>query len=165
MFRAMRRTKQQIPQDECDKLLLSCSNGVLAVHGDDGFPYAVPMSYVYADNKIILHCAKSGHKIDAIRNNPKVSFCVVAQDNVVQETFSTDYLSVIVFGKAHILEDDEEKKEAIRKLADKYCADIPKERHEQEIRSDFPALCMVVIDIEHMTGKESKAMAKARVHQ
>lgn len=162
MFRNMRRTKQQIPHDECEKVLLECTNGVLAVHGDDGYPYAVPLSYVYADGKIIVHCAKSGHKLDAIRKDPKVSFCVVAQDDVVQETFSTDYLSVIVFGTARILEDDEEKKSAIRLLAAKYCADIPQDRHEQEIKSDFPALCMVVIDIEHMTGKESKAMAKRR---
>ena len=77
MFREMRRNRQILTQAECEAILAACTNGVLAVSGDDGYPYAVPLSYVYRDNKIFFHCAKTGHKLDAIARNEKVSFCVV----------------------------------------------------------------------------------------
>ena len=80
MFRPMRRIRQQLSQAECDAILQKCSSGVLAVAGDDGYPYTVPMSYLYQDGRLYFHCAKSGHKLDAVRREPKVSFCVVGQD-------------------------------------------------------------------------------------
>ena len=104
MFREMRRNKQQLSNEECGEILRKSTAGVLAVSGDDGYPYAVPLSYVYCDNKIYFHSAKSGHKIDGIKNNSKVSFCVIAKDEIIPEKFTTYFRSVIVFGKARILE-------------------------------------------------------------
>ena len=75
-------------------------SGVLAVVGDDGYPYAVPLNYIYLNNKIYFHSAKEGHKVDAIAINNKVSFCVVAKDDVVPEELTTYFKSVIIFGKA-----------------------------------------------------------------
>ena len=101
MFRDMRRTKQLLPAEEAEDILRQASAGVLAVSGDNGYPYAVPLSYAYADDKLYFHLATSGHKLDGIRRNEKVSFCVIAQDEVVPERFATDYRSVIAFGRAH----------------------------------------------------------------
>jgi len=162
MFREMRRKKQQLTQKECLDILAAATHGVLAVHGDDGYPYAVPMSYVLYEEKIYIHCGKSGHKLDAIKSNEKVSFCVVAQDDVVPETYSTDYLSVIVFGRARIIDDAEFKLKAIRRLAIRYAPTGAPERMQREIDESLDNLVMVEIEIEHMTGKESLTMSKKK---
>ena len=88
MFREMRRFKQALSKEDCIKILEGQNTGVLAVNGDDGYPYAVPMSYIYADGKIYFHSAKSGHKNDAIMRNPKVSFCVTETDVILPKDFT-----------------------------------------------------------------------------
>ena len=120
MFREMRRKRQMLSEDDCKIILREGTSGVLALSGDDGYPYAVPLSYVYDGEKIFFHCAKSGHKLDAIRRNPKASFCVIGQDKVVPEEYTTYYRSVIAFGTVRILEDDREKYDSVREIALKY---------------------------------------------
>ena len=105
MFRELRRFKQALSNEECIKILNTCSTGILAVSGDNNYPYAVPVNYVYKDNKIFIHCAKTGHKIDAIKKNSNVSFCVVENDTVIAEKFATRYSSIIAFGKATLIDD------------------------------------------------------------
>ena len=83
MFRPMRRFKQALSPEECRAVLERGTSGVLALTGDGGWPYAVPLSYVYADGKLYFHSAKSGHKVDAIRSCPRASFCVIDQDHIV----------------------------------------------------------------------------------
>ena len=91
MFREMRRSRQSLTDQESIILLEEGSSGVLAVAGDDGYPYAVPLSYVYdsGSRAVYFHCALSGHKLDAVHKNPKVSFCVIGQDQVVPEEYTT----------------------------------------------------------------------------
>ena len=120
MFREMRRKRQMLSEDDCKIILREGTSGVLALSGDDGYPYAVPLSYVYDGEKIFFHCAKSGHKLDAIRRNPKASFCVIGQDKVVPEEYTTYYRSVIAFGTVRILEDDREKYDSVQEIALKY---------------------------------------------
>ena len=117
MFREMRRKKQLLTPEESAAVLHRGTSGVLALAGDDGYPYAVPMSYVYDGAKLYFHCAKSGHKLDAIRRNCKASFCVIDQDQIVPEEYTSHFRSVIVFGAIRILEDDGEKRAAIEALA------------------------------------------------
>ena len=107
MFRKMRRFKQQLSNDEALEILKNCKSGVLAVSGDDGYPYTVPLNFVYKDGKIYFHCAKNGHKLDAIKQNKKVSFCVIEKDEVDSEKLTTLFRSVVVFGKAEIMENEE----------------------------------------------------------
>ena len=85
MFREMRRAKQELSRDETLEILERGSSGVLALSGDEGYPYAVPLSYVYSEGKLFFHCALTGHKMDAIRQNENASFCVVAQDLIIPE--------------------------------------------------------------------------------
>lgn len=155
MFREMRRKNQALSREECVDVLNRATSGTLAVSGDDGYPYAVPLSFVYNDNKIIFHCAKDGHKIDAIKRSDKVSFCVIDADDVVPEEFTTHFRSVIIFGRARILENDDEIRAAINTLSEKYDSGDYDAR-KREIDKFFPALCMVEISVEHMTGKEAK---------
>ena len=153
MFREMRRKKQLLSNSDSISILKKCTSGVLAVSGDDDYPYTVPLSYVYDDNKIFFHAAKSGYKLDAIKNNNKVSFCVIEKDDIKPEEYTTYYRSVIVFGRAFIIEDDNIKREAIEKLALKYYPDDIKENRDKAINNEYNALCIIELDIEYMTGK------------
>lgn len=158
MFREMRRNRQALGQKECEAVLERGSFGVLAVAGDDGYPYAVPLSYVYQKEKLYFHCAKFGHKLDALARNPKASFCVVDQDEVVPEKYTTYFRSVIVFGKVRILEEEKEKWEAAECLALKYCPEESEEGRNTEIRNFWESLCMLELSVEHMSGKEAKEL-------
>ncbi|MCT4598581.1 MAG: pyridoxamine 5'-phosphate oxidase family protein [Vallitalea sp.] len=154
MFREMRRKKQLIPMEQAEAILRKRTSGVFIVNGDDGYPYGVPISYIYHDKKIYMHSAKSGHKIDAILNNNKASFTVIDKDDVIPTEFTTYFRSVICFGKARIIDDDSEKLESLKLLTRKYSPNLEKEMNE-EIRSGFKALTMIVLEIEHITGKQS----------
>lgn len=157
MFREMRRNAQSLSNKECEEILKNATAGVLSVHGDDGYPYSVPLSYVYADGKIYFHSALTGHKIDAINKHEKVSFCVIAKDDVAPEEFTTHYKSVIIFGKAKIVEDKDETKRTITVLAEKYS-------HEHMVRANAEInkyngkFCMVEICVDSMTGKQAKEL-------
>ncbi len=160
-FRPMRRIRQQLPMEEAEEILKSATAGVLAISGDNGCPYAVPISYVYADSKIYFHSAQHGHKIDAIRSNPKVSICVIDKDDIVPQKFTTYFRSVIAFGKARIIEDEAEKMSALRLLATRYSDDtVTPTMTDKEIAEGFNRLLMVEITIEHLTGKEAIELVK-----
>lgn len=162
MFREMRRFKQLLSTNDSIEVLNRGTAGTLAVSGDEGYPYAVPLSYVYQDNKIYFHCAKTGHKTDAIKNNPKVSFCVIDKDQIVSKEYTTYFRSVIVFGKARILENEQEKREALEILAVKYSPEEG-EGIKKEIDNSIKNVGLVEITIDHMTGKEAKELVAARV--
>lgn len=161
MFREMRRSKQALSAEECVEVLKRGTAGVLAVSGDDDYPYAVPLSYVYHDSKLYFHCAKSGHKLDAIERNDKASFCVIDQDEVVPEEFTTRFRSVVAFGKARVLTDDAEKRAALEILAERYWPG-QEQKNRAEIDKSFDRLHMVELAIEHMTGKQARELAKLR---
>lgn len=156
MFREMRRKKQVLTTEECEKILQEGTSGVLAMDGDDGYPYAVPMSYVACKDKIYFHCAKAGHKLDAIARNEKVSFCVIGQDQIMPEKYTTHYKSVIAFGRIRILEDDGEKRAAMEKLGIKYAPENTAEKLQKEIDGFWKPLCVLEMSIEYMSGKKHK---------
>ncbi len=162
MFREMRRKKQILSNKEIIELLEKGTSGVLALLGDNEYPYAVPISYVYDNSKIYFHGSKMGHKIDAIRKCSKASFCVIAQDEISPEKYTTYFKSVIAFGKIRILEDENKIREAIEKLAIKYHPTDSIENRNQEIAREWKALCMMELSVEHMTGKEAKELAKKK---
>lgn len=161
MFRDMRRIKQLLSQEETMEILKRETSGVLALLGDEEYPYAVPLSYVYSDSKIYFHCAKTGHKIDAIANHKKASFCIISEDNIVPEKYTTYFRSVIAFGKIRVVEDEAEKRKAIEKLAIKYSPEDEEGRHK-EIEGAYKALCIIALDIEHITGKEAIELVRAK---
>ena len=139
-------------QDQAVSILKAGTNGVLGVIGDSGYPYTVPVSYLYDEGNIYFHSATEGHKLDAIQNEPKVSFCVTAQDNIIAEDFNTLYKSVIVFGKAEILVNEQSKMEALESILKKYSADFI-EKGREYIKEEWDNCVAVRISIEHMSGK------------
>ena len=155
MFREMRRKRQLLPQEQALEILENGTSGVLALSGDGGYPYAVPLSYVYQEGTLFFHCAKAGHKLDALRRCSKASFCVIDQDQVVPPEYTTYFRSVIAFGRTRILEDEAEKQAAIWLLAEKYCPGDSPEHRQEAIRREAGGLCLVSLSIEHMTGKQA----------
>ena len=155
MFREMRRKRQALSKEEISSVLYRGTSGVLALSGDDNYPYAVPISYVYDGEKIYFHCAKSGHKLDAIRRNEKVSFCVIDQDKIVPDEYTSYFRSVIVFGRAEVIEDEKEKRTAIEKLAVKYAPEDTAIGRKNAIDREWTPLCMLKMRIDHITGKEA----------
>ena len=162
MFRPMRRHLQEIPQQEAVEILETATSGVLALSGDDGYPYAVPMSYVYLDGRIYFHGAKSGHRLDAVKGCDKASFCVIAQDEVQPLEYATRYRSVIAFGRIRIMEDDAQIRRAIEALALRYAPMDTPEHREKAIADEYGIMTMYELDIEHMTGKESRSLMLER---
>ena len=156
IFREMRQKKQELSRQEIADILHKGTSGVLALLGDNDYPYAVPISYVYDDGKIYFHGAKSGHKIDAIQRTEKASFCVIDKDFVVPEEYTTYFRSVIVFGTIRILHDEAEKREAIEKLAVKYAPDDTEENRNKAIEREWNPLCVLEMTPEHITGKTIK---------
>ncbi len=162
VFREMRRKKQVLSQKEVEGILHKGTSGVLALLGDNDYPYAVPISYVYDNGKVYFHSAKSGHKIDAIQKAAKASFCVIDEDLVVQKEYTTYFRSVIAFGRIQIIENDSEKRAAIEKLAIKYAPEDTAASRDDAISREWKPLCMLEMTIDHVTGKEAIELVKEK---
>lgn len=154
MFREMRRQDRKMNKDEAIELLKKCQYGILSTVGEDGYAYGVPLNYVYMDNNIYFHCASEGHKLDNIRNNDKVSFCVVGKVENVPERFTTKYESVIVFGKACEVNSDE-KYSAFIALLKKYSEQYI-EKGKEYIKNTDDKVKIIKISVESITGKVNK---------
>ncbi len=151
MFRNLRRLKNKMTDESAIELLTNCQEGVLGtISVYNGYPYTVVVNYIYYNNKLYFHSAKEGHKIDNILNNEKVSFSVFGDVQVVQETFTTKYKSVTLFGRAKVIES---KKEILFEFIKKYSPDFLKSGKEYVDRS-YETPSLVEIEIEHITGKE-----------
>ncbi len=160
VFREMIRTRQLLSDADIAAVLNRCTSGVLACAGDDDYPYAVPLSYVYFSQRIYFHSARAGHKIDAITRDAKVSFAVIDEDTIVSAEYTTYFRSVIAFGRARIV-DGEERQAAFAALVDKYSGDLPEAARRQAL-ADCDKALIIAIDIEHVTGKEAIEFVKAR---
>ena len=153
VFRDMMRIKQKLTDEECIEILKTEPRGVLSVLGDEGYPYGMPMNHWYCEENghLYFHSGMKGHKVDAIRNHEKVSFCVYDKGFRRDGEWALNIKSVIVFGRIRILEDQQETVEIIRRLSYKYTSDA--EYIEREIRAaGARTLCLELIT-EHMTGK------------
>ena len=157
----MRRKRQQLSEAESVGILQKTTSGTLALLGDNGYPYAVPISYVYHGGKLYFHSALSGHKVDAIRGCDKASFCVIDQDEIHPKKYTTYYRSVIAFSRIHIIEDENEKMTTARLLGNRYNPNDD-ESLKKEIENGLSRMLMIRFDIEHLTGKEAIELVKQR---
>lgn len=154
MFRKMRRFKQQVTEMECQKILTEEKRAAFSVIGDNGYPYTVPINFYYDvnDNCIYFHGAKEGHKIDAIKKCDKVCLTTWNQGFITDDSWEWNVTSVVVFGKARLVNDNTIIEDRLRKMANKYYPN--KEEVETEMTSSaFNHIQIFAIDIEHLTGK------------
>lgn len=154
MFREVRRKKREISIDEAKALLVNNKRASLAVNGDDGYPYAIPVNFYYDEdeNKIYFHSSRVGHKIESIIRDNKVCFTTWDDGYLVDGDWAYYVSSCVVFGRAHLMDDKDKALEKIRKFALKYYP--TEDEADEEIKRDFPAVQMVEIDIEHISGKK-----------
>ena len=150
MFREMRRIEHQMKHEDALELLKNCEHGTLGTISTNDYPYTVIVNYVYYNDKIYFHSAKEGHKIDNVFKNPKVSFTVVDNVEVVKDKFTTKYQSVTVFGRAKIIPGN---KEVLMEIIKKYSQGfVPQGR--AYVNKSFDSTVLVEIEIDHLTGKE-----------
>lgn len=164
MHEPMRRKRQLLSHEETIAILDAATAGVLAITGEDGYPYAVPLSFAYADGSLFFHSSKAGHKLDAIAHSDKASFCVIADDDVIQATFTTHFRSAIAFGRISVLTDDDRKRHALRLLAKKYSPEYL-DAADDEIDGSWNRTCALELTIEEMTGKAAIEIIKQRDQQ
>lgn len=153
MFRPMRRSRQQVSADACRAVLQTAKRGVLSVHGDDGYPYGVPLNFVFdaQTDTLYFHAAKEGHKLDAIRQNDKVCFTAWNDGYKQPGDWAWYVTSVVAFGRAHLVTDPQKSDRFLRALAEKYFP--PEEDVEAELARHAARVQMIAVHIEHMTGK------------
>lgn len=153
MFREMRRAKQQISREECVRVLKEQPRGVLSMLGDDGYPYGIPLDHWYseADNTLYFHCAKTGHKIDAVTAYDKVSYCVMDEGYRKDGEWALNISSVVVFGRMSVVENEDKKREICTNLVRKFTDD--EAYLQKELTSAFPRVQCLALRIEHMSGK------------
>lgn len=149
----MRRFKQQISNEECIEILKNEPRGILSLLGDDGYPYGIPMSHFYdeKDGKIYFHGAKEGHKIDAIKNYEKASFCVYDKGYRKEGEWALNIKSVVAFGKIKLITDIKKAEEICSNLVKKFTDD--QEYLEKELANALSRVQCLEFTIEHMTGK------------
>lgn len=153
MFREMLRKNQQLPEDECIRILITELRGVLSVLGDDDYPYGVPMDHYYCqtDGKIYFHGGKKGHKIDAVKRHDKASFCVYDKGFRRDGEWALNIRSVIVFGRIEFIEDPETVYRISEELSHKFTHDDA--YIKEEIARFGRGTCMFALVPEYMTGK------------
>ena len=152
MNHAMRRKDRALPESEAYRILAQGGDGVLATIGEDGYPYAVPVNHVYQDGVIYLHSAMAGHKLENLAHCDLVSYCVVTEREVVPEEVSTNYESVIVFGRAHLVKDPEEKQKGLMALLHRFTPN-DMDAGLAELAKEGPRTQLIRIDIQRITGK------------
>ena len=171
-FRPMRRKRQELPKEECEKILNNATAGVLSVLGDGGYPYGVPISYVYAEGKLYFHSAVEGHKLDAIVKEDKCSFTIIDQDEIHPDEYTTYFRSVITFGRIRRLESMEEILHGLQLLGGKYNpGDHAGLQHEIDKSVAMPGgiphtrVTVLCMEIDHISGKEAIELVRAHKGQ
>lgn len=151
MFRELTRKKQALSREKCIEILQNEPRGVLSVLGDDGYPYGMPMNFLYDNGKIYFHSGKKGHKVDAISRDERVSFCVFDGGYRKDGEWALNISSVIVFGRMQVVDDFDKTVDICRKLSLKFTDDL--DYIEKEIASFAKATLCYELTPEHITGK------------
>ena len=153
MFRKMRRSTQALTKEEIIEVLKNETRGVLSLNGDDGYPYGVPINHYYDEEtgKLYFHGAKEGHKLDALRKDNRVSYCVWDAGYRKEGEWALNVNSVIVFGRISLVTDEEKAKQIGYNLCRKFTEDEGYIQHE--LQNALPRAQCLELAIDHMTGK------------
>ena len=152
MFREMRSKANMLTNEEVENILKTSPNGTLALYGENGYPYSVPVNFVYSDGKIYFHGAAEGYKLDCMKKDPHVSFSVIGKDDIAKENFTTLFSSVIAFGTIRVIDTMEEKIPVLEAMVGKYSAEFMESG--KELISKGCGYVAYELTIDHMTGKK-----------
>ena len=152
MFREMRSKANMLTNEEVENILKTSPNGTLALYGENGYPYSVPVNFVYSDGKIYFHGAAEGYKLDCMKKDPHVSFSVIGKDDIAKENFTTLFSSVIAFGTVRVIDTMEEKFPVLEGMVGKYSPEFMESG--KELISKGCGSVAYELTIDHMTGKK-----------
>ena len=152
-FRKMRRFKQELSKEECIEVLKTAPRGVMAFHGENGYPYAIPLNQYYdeKDGKLYFHCAKQGLKLDLTAQDNKVCFTVMDNGFIKDDEWSLNIKSIVCLGRLETVTDHTIVLEHCRMLARKFYP--TEEAVEEEVIKAGDRVYMLVMTIDRMTGK------------
>ncbi len=152
-FRKMRRFKQELTKEECIEVLSNEPRGIMAFHGENGYPYAIPLNQFYdaEDGKLYFHGAKAGLKLDLIKENNKVCFTVLDKGFKKEGDWALNIKSVVCLGHIEVLDDHEKVLNQCRKLARKF--NVSEAEIDEDIAKNANVVNMLVMTIDRMTGK------------
>ena len=156
LFRELLRKNKALSKEECVAVLEKETRGVLSVIGDEGYPYGMPMNHFYEpeSGNIWFHCGKKGHRLDAIKKEPKVPFCVFEKGTKAEGDWAFSVRSVVIFGKIEIVEDIKTISEITAKLSRKFTSD--EEYIKSEIEKFGKETLLLKLVPEHISGKTVK---------
>ena len=117
MNREMRKKERQASQQAVKEMLLRGTEGTLSMHGDDGYPYGLPVNYIYFHDAIYIHTLNQGYKIDALKANPKVCFSIIVRSEIIPRLYTARYESIVATGDAEFVENESERKQAMEALS------------------------------------------------
>ena len=151
-FRKMRRFKLQLTDEEYKEILRVEERGTLAVNGDHGYPYAFPMNFTFDETigSLLLHSAKSGYKLDAMRRSDKVCFCLHDKGYSKTGELPRSFKSIVIFGRINFIGTTDAMMRILRKFDEKF--ETP-EMVEKHLQSEAHIVQVLELKIEHMTGK------------
>jgi nitroimidazol reductase NimA-like FMN-containing flavoprotein (pyridoxamine 5'-phosphate oxidase superfamily) len=153
MRREMRRKERQLTPEETEAILRKCQYGVLSTVCEDGYPYGLPISYVYEDGKIYFHHTKESSMMkENITGEVRACFTVVGDTELLPAKFATRYESVIAFGK---IRESEDKTGILMRLVKRFSADYL-EQGEKAVKTAAERVSVYEFDIEQVTGKARK---------
>ncbi len=149
----IRRQDRLLYEQRALELLKTSEYGFLSLADKEANPYGIPVNFVFEEqNSIYIHCAPEGKKLDVIRENNKVSFCVVGKVNLQPSKFSTEYESVVLKGEAHINLPEQERKEALIMFVDKLSPQY-KDMGIKYIEKSFHRTEIIRLDFTEYSGK------------
>ena len=156
MERKMYKADRQMTAQQVEEALQKGNHGTLSVNGDEGYPYAVPVNYVYDDGKIYIHSAKYGYKVECLEKDNKVCFSAIINAEVVPNMFTAAFVSVVATGKASFVEDDVKRREILEKFIYKMSPDFV-EGGMKFVNGAFPKTLLICVEPEEIKGKQSMA--------
>ena len=152
-FRPVARAAQNLSREECESILNCTLRGVLAVNGEGGYPYALPINHYYdpESGKIYFHSGKAGYKVECVTQSPKASFTAMTEGERHEGEWWLTIKSVIAFGEISFVTDPHEIETVARKLSLKFTEDA--DYIDREIEKYLSATLLLALSVEHMTGK------------
>lgn len=150
----IRRKDRLLEVDRAMDILRGGEYGFLAIGGKEG-GYGIPLNYVLKDDRIFFHCAPEGEKLSFIAKNGAVCFCVVGRTEVQPSMFTTIYESVMAFGRITVVEDDDQRMEALELIVAKYSPEFKEKGAIYAVKS-MPRTKILRLDIERVSGKSKK---------
>ncbi|MDP2217135.1 MAG: pyridoxamine 5'-phosphate oxidase family protein [Methanolobus sp.] len=119
-----RMKEHQLEEEQITGLLERATVGNLATIDKSGYPYAVPVHFIYHDGRIYIHGLPHGQKISNILANEKVCFEAHDMKGLILDEapcdVNTEYESVVIIGTAALIDDHSLKEAVLDRVVEKY---------------------------------------------